>query len=359
MSRAGTWRRSGKKKVRSERMKRVLCFLLAAALLGSSALASLSAPVDALGLYTPLDEAQTLAEQEAVRAALGLILEEDMTQGEMATVIHDWVVLNCRYSLTRYRDMSYGALVDGKAACRGYTRAYVALARAAGLDCEYSFSLALEHAWALVALDGSYYYVDPTWDDSHYERIGFVNHRHFFFNSADERQFSHYGGDSDIWAAGGIYEAAPWRAAVSRVIFQGDYAYYLDGDFQLIRCHRQSWETEVLLRCEERWPDFYELDGSEALATGLVLMRGRLWFNTPTAIVSVNLKGGDWREELAPDTQGGYICGIDVREGRLVYTLAQQQDSAAVKPVDAGISGWGAWGCEYDAGDFWALFKKQ
>lgn len=318
-----------------------------------------ASPTDALGLYTPLDEEQVLAEEEAARAVLELLIEEDMTDGEKATVIHDWIVLNCRYNVTLYRDMSYGVLVDHEAICRGYARAYVVLAQMLGLPCEYSFSEALVHAWALVELDGSYYYADPTWDDSHYERIGFVNHRHFFFNSADERQFSHYGGDSDIWAAGGIYEAAPWRAAVSRVIFEGDYCYYLDGDFRLIRCHRQTWETEVLLACEDRWPDFYELDGSPALATGLVLMRGRFWFNTPTAIVSVDMNGGGWREELVPDTQGGYVCGIDVREGRLVYTVAESQDTSFCEPVDAGISGWGAWGCEYDMEDFWALFKKQ
>ena len=325
-------------------MKRFCSFLLALVLLTGVAAA---AEPDALGLYTPLKEEQVQAEQAAARAVLELLIEEDMTDGEKATVLHDWIVLNCRYNATLYRDMSYGVLVEHQAVCRGYARAYVALAELLGFACDYSFSPALEHAWALVELDGSYYCVDPTWDDNHCERIGFVNHRHFFFTSATEQLFGHYGGDSAIRAAGGIYEAAPWRAAVSRVIFEGDYAYYLNGAFQLIRCRRDNWQTEVLFDREEVWPGFYELDGSPALATGLVLMRNRFWFNTPTAICSVDLEGGDLRVEFEPeDPAAGWLCGIDIREGRLVYTQSAVQDQLFVEVQDAGISGWGAWGYE-------------
>lgn len=325
-------------------MKRFLSFLLALLLLTGVATA---ASVDAQGLYTPLNEEQELAQQAAIQAVLELMIEEDMTDGEKATVLHDWIVLNCRYNATLYRDMVYGVLVDHQAACRGYTRAYVALAESLGFACEYSFSAALEHAWALVELDGSYYCVDPTWDDNHYERIGFVNHRHFFFTSATEQQVGHYGGDSTVLAAGGIYEAAPWREAVSRVIFEGDYAYYLNGDFQLVRCRRDDWQTEILFDREDVWPGFYELDGSPALATGLVLMRGRLWFNTPEAICSVDLEGGSLRVEFEPeDKEAGYLCGIDIQEGRLVYTQSALQDQLFVEVQDSGISGWGAWGYE-------------
>ncbi len=323
-------------------MRAFLCFLLAALLLAAPVFASAT---DALGLYTPLTAEEYERQDEAVAEILALLIDEDMSEGEMATVLHDWLVLSCVYSLAPHRDMEYGAVVEGKAICRGYARGFVALAQALGLRCEYSFSEELIHAWALVELDGSYYYVDPTWDDNHCERIGFVNHRHFFFSSADERQFSHYGGDSDIWAEGGIYEAAPWRAAISRVIFDGDWAYYIDGDFRLIRCRRDNWNTEILFDRADFWPGFTELDGSDALATGLVLLDGRLWFNTPYAICSVDMLGGDFRQEFVPESRSaGYICGIDVRGGRLVYTQSAQQDQMFFEVLDSGIDARGAWG---------------
>ncbi len=324
-------------------MKRLICFCLAALLLAAPALAS---NTDALGLYTPLTAEEYDIQAAAVEAVRALLVREDMSQGEIATVLHDWLVLNCEYSVRPHRDMEYGALVEGKAICRGYARGFVMLAEAAGLACEYSFSEELIHAWTLVELDGSYYYVDPTWDDNHHERIGFVNHRHFFFASAEERLFSHYGGDSDIWAEGGIYEMAPWREAVSRVIFDGDWAYYLNGAFQLIRCDRATWATEILFDRADFWPGFREIDGSEAIATGLVFLDGRLWFNTPYAICSVDLTGGDLRREFVPeDRSAGYICGIDVRDGRLVYTQASEQDVSVPVIRDTGIDASGAWGC--------------
>lgn len=325
------------------RMKRLFCFFMAALLLAAPAWAS---PTDALGLYTPLTAEEYEIQDAVVAEILALLIREDMSQGEMATVLHDWMVLNCTYGVNPYRDMEYGVLIEGEAVCRGYARAYVLLAEALGFPADYSFSEDLVHAWALVELDGSYYYVDPTWDDEHHERIGFVNHRHIFFSSADERLFSHYGGDSEIWAEGGIYETAPWRAAVSRVIFEGDWAYYLDGEFRLIRCRRDNWATEVLFDRADFWPGFREIDGSEALATGLILLDGRLWFNTPYAICSVDLNGGDFRQEFRPESRAdGYICGIDVREGKLVYTQSAVQEVLFPEIRDTGIDAAGAWGC--------------
>lgn len=327
--------------------RRLLGLLLALVCLGAGARANGESVPSALGLYTPLNETQTAEEEDAVRAVLALLVQDDMTDGEKATVLHDWLVLNCRYNLTFYRDMSYGALVEGQATCRGYARAYVRLAQALGLASEYSFSEELVHAWTLTELDGSYYYIDPTWDDNHYERIGTVSHRHFFFSTEDERSFSHYGGDSSIYAEGGPYEQAPWRSAVTRVIFEGEWAYYLDGEFRLIRCRRDSWETEVLFQSDERWPGFTELSGDPAICSGLVLMRGRLWFNTPSAIVSVDLTGGDLRREfeLAEDAEG-WICGIDVRRSRLVYSLAEEAGTLQFSVLESGIYAWDAWGCE-------------
>lgn len=326
-------------------MKRLICFLLALLCLSAGAWAEI--PRDALGLYTPLTEAQLAAEEAAAQAVLDLVVQEDMSDGEKATVIHDWLVLNCRYNIRSYRDMSYGALVERQAACRGYSRAYVKLAEMLGLACQYSFSEVLEHAWALVELDGSYYYADPTWDDNHAERIGTVSHRHFLFASADERSFGHYGGDSSLWAEGGIYEMAPWRSAMSRVIFEGDYAYYLDGEFRLIRCRRDNWETQTLYTIEERWPGFYENDGREAVCSGLVFMGGRLWFNTPDAIVSLDPEGEGLRREMElPDGAEGCICGIDVRESKLVYSLSAEPDNLFCSVLDSGIYAWNAWGCE-------------
>lgn len=67
-----------------------------------------------------------------------------------------------------------GVFLDGKAVCEGYARAVQYLAQKCGIECaEASGYIRKEngeksgaHAWNIVKVDGDYYYLDTTWDDS-------------------------------------------------------------------------------------------------------------------------------------------------------------------------------------------------
>ncbi len=302
-------------------MRQAVALLLSLALLMGCALA---ADDDALGLYTPLDEAQQTELDTAAGAIVTELLLPDMSDGEKALALHDWLVLHCRYDTGKYRDMAYGAVVEGKAICRGYARGFALLAAQAGLDSVYTFSVALAHAWTLTRLDGHYYGIDPTWDDDHYERIGFVNHRHCMFSDATGRAQNHYGEDTDIKADGGVYEDAPWQEAVTRVIFDGDYMYFIDRALRLVRCERSSWACETLYTIDAVWPDFFEdYDGSPAPATGLELLDGCFWFNTPDSVISLAMDGSDPCVEYSADGEGAYLCGLVQRGGKLIVSLSQ------------------------------------
>lgn len=307
-------------------MKRAASLLLALALLSSGALA---AQDEALGLYTPLDEGQQAALEQAAASAAAEVLLPDMTDGEKALALHDWLVLSCRYNLTPYQDMAYGALVRHEAICRGYARGFAFLAGQAGLPCVYTYSAALGHAWTLTELDGSYYGIDPTWDDDHYERIGFVNHRHCMFSAETGRAQNHYGEDTSVTAGGGPYEAAPWHDAVTRVIFDGPYMYFINRSLRLIRCEREGWECRTLYTISDGWPGFFEdYDGSAAPAAGLEAIGGRLWLNTPFSVVSLAPDGTDVQTEYSAGGADGYICGIVRRGGKLVCSLSASMRNA-------------------------------
>lgn len=73
-----------------------------------------------------------------------------------------------------YRDHGqtvYNALVEKRAVCGGYARAFQYLLQQLGIECTYVSGTALDdlHAWCLVKLDGDYYYIDPTWGDPEYD----------------------------------------------------------------------------------------------------------------------------------------------------------------------------------------------
>ena len=91
---------------------------------------------------------------------------------------------------------AYGALVDKKAVCEGYARAFQLLCSRVGIECvpingicESSTSMAGNHIWNAVCLDGDWYYVDTTWndyqpDDSEYMLTDIE--RHLYFNVTTE-----------------------------------------------------------------------------------------------------------------------------------------------------------------------------
>lgn len=67
-----------------------------------------------------------------------------------------------------------GVFLDGKAVCEGYARAMQYLLQKCGVECaEVAGYIRKEtgerdgaHAWNIVKVDGDYYYLDTTWDDS-------------------------------------------------------------------------------------------------------------------------------------------------------------------------------------------------
>lgn len=62
----------------------------------------------------------------------------------------------------------YGVFVEKKAVCAGYAKAFQYITNRLGIECSYVRGCCNDgewHAWNIIKLEGSYYYVDTTWDD--------------------------------------------------------------------------------------------------------------------------------------------------------------------------------------------------
>ena len=311
-------------------MRRLLAALLAAAAL-------LTAPALALS-----DEELDAAAQAAGLAAIAVCAEEDMTDLETLTVLHDWLALHCDYGATLRGETAYGALVEGTAVCVGYAAGYACLAELAGLEGTATYSEELDHAWILATLDGGRYFSDCTWDDGKNQKLGLIRHSYFLFDENTAGAVGHSGWDSTEAVPGGELESVPWAAALTRVIFDGDYAYYIDGSFALVRCDRSTWEQEELFRLDDRWPE--EESGRTLLYTGLILVRQRLYFNTPDRICYYDLRSGQVRTALTPDLPEGCVYGIAEKDGTLWYSVSAGASEVLYDVLDTGISMFGAWG---------------
>ncbi len=86
---------------------------------------------------------------------------------ERELYIHDWLVKNIQYDKTTENAANvYGALIEGKALCEGYSRAFQYLMNKIGIETVLITGTAGEaHMWNMVKLHGQYYFVDVTHDD--------------------------------------------------------------------------------------------------------------------------------------------------------------------------------------------------
>lgn len=94
---------------------------------------------------------------------------EGMTPPEKELYFHDYLCENVTYTndgvSTRYS--AFGALVNGKAVCEGYSRAMQLLCKTAGINCSLikGTSENEAHMWNVVEIYGEWYELDVTWDD--------------------------------------------------------------------------------------------------------------------------------------------------------------------------------------------------
>ena len=114
---------------------------------------------------------------------------EYTTDTERALYLHDRICRFAEYDKALESDNLFSFLKSGKATCQAYTLAYIAVLRECGIKASYVASDTIEHIWNCVKIDGEWYHVDLTWDDSAATTPGSVSRRHFLLSdkAAEER----------------------------------------------------------------------------------------------------------------------------------------------------------------------------
>ena len=91
--------------------------------------------------------------------------------------VHDWICDHVTYSYLTAREeigyeyrSAYNALADGTTVCNGYAQLFQKFMEKMGIESYFVSGVApytsSEHAWNLVKLDGQWYLVDVTYDDT-------------------------------------------------------------------------------------------------------------------------------------------------------------------------------------------------
>ena len=152
-------------------------------------------------LFTHSVTERVAAKAELEAAVTGILSERPDTTDQYLTelYLHDRLTALCTYDDAaaqggRHDDPNarnaYGALVEGTAICGGYTKAMTLLLQRCGIASTHIISRDGEHVWNLVEINGRYYHLDATWNDT--DDCGY----HLYFNcSTDELTSKHLIGE--------------------------------------------------------------------------------------------------------------------------------------------------------------------
>lgn len=324
-------------------------------------------------LYSPVTAAapetgsQPPEVEEEVNNILSLI-KPSMSDVEKALVVHEYFLLNYSYDhsydpITEGKSQdsytAYGIMANKRGACNAYAEAYKYIMERLGIPCIRVVSIAMNHAWNMVSIDGEWYHVDVTHDDSNDPGNGY--HMNFLRSDKGIVETGHYGWNGGVAANSTKYDNAFWINVMSYIYYIDGYFYYVDSGhitprfqngFTIIDSSKKpengfikkySFETNTsktiytvsaqtyTYKTKDR-PYQTKWKGSN---TRIAEDNGRLYYNTNNKIYSINPEGKDNKSvctvtladpPLSSTTGIAYIDGIEIKNGTISYRNSEDGD---------------------------------
>ena len=263
-------------------------------------------------------------------------IDSSMSDFEKAVILHDELILNCRYydedstkSITAYE-----CLVNGKANCQGYAQAYSYLLSLVGVKSEIVESSSMFHMWNKVCIDGVYYNIDLTWDDSLIDKSGHVGHKYFLLSdeaisSGTDEISAHYGFDYAYYKSDNEkYDNYSFREFNTKFCFINGDCYVINNTYGSAteKCMlKYDYKTDTSVTMEKF--DFKWMSGETSYWIGgymsLDEYNGYLYYNSDDKIYIYDIESKS--EELfgEVDTQDGDCYGLRIIDG-CVYAVVSE-----------------------------------
>lgn len=310
------------------------------------------------------------------------IITPDMTDLEIALAVNDYLAVKVAYDYNNYLNNTipedsynaYGTLVLNVAVCQGYSLAYKYLLETIfGIPTELVVSNSMNHAWNKVLIDGHYYHVDITWNDPIVDTLGNARHNYFMLSDQEIAKRKHFGWASSVEGLSTRFDNYFWdnvKTPFARVL---DKYYYVDTDSNLIEWNYKENTNRTISKLKAEWyykDGYYYSGGYQKLFTA----RGKIFFNEPDGIYSIDVDGTGYKKEyaagsiptglpfsfayrnsqfqyylssspnltgnelmkVAPITLGPAVAGVTISSASLTLTKGQISTLvAAVTPADA------------------------
>lgn len=267
-------------------------------------------------------------------------INNDMTDFEKAAVLHDELVLNCKYvdDNDSLYVSAHESIVNGNANCQGYAEAYSYLLARAGVHSEIVESSAMYHLWNKVRINGVYYNVDLTWDDPMPDKKGHVSHKYFLLSdnaisSGNDDISAHYGFDYAYYKSyNAKYDNCLFREFDTRFCFVDNDCYVIDNKYEsqyercLLKYNTKTDTAQIVKKFDFRWKSgvtSYWKGGYMSLDEN----NGLLYFNSADCIYSYDVAINTMNEFASVDTSSGNCYGLRIVGNTLYSAVASSPNS--------------------------------
>lgn len=148
--------------------------------------------------------------------------ETDGSDYEKALWLHDWLLQQLDYDHSLKWSSAESALTRKLGTCQAYESAYSKLLTAAGITNAETRDTYDGHTWNAMKLDGKWYQVDCTWDDTKDNYYNF-DPTHLYFGLTDELMALAHNGHNKTYTASG-YGTRSTSLAGNYFVRNGDAA---------------------------------------------------------------------------------------------------------------------------------------
>ena len=264
--------------------------------------------------------------------------QTDGTEYAKAVWLHDWLIDQMKYDSSLKWSSAESALTRGLGTCQSYESAYSSLLAKAGIENAETRDTADGHTWNAVKLDGDWYQVDATWDDSDNNWYGF-DQRHLYFGLTDELMAIAHPGHTSIYQADG-YGQRSTSLKDNYFVRSGEANQWADKYAERIQSHLDDSEESFMIGVDNA----NDPPSIRNIINGIIayVLNQKSWHTagreakleaaTNDTSFTFSVKYAD----VSVPVESVSISGDGVRDGKLALKSgASAQLTATVKPDDA------------------------
>lgn len=269
---------------------------------------------------------------------------------DKALYLHDYFIKNYTYDYTYTIRDAYTFFTQKTGVCQAYMLALIAAGNAVGLEVLPVTSNEMLHAWNLLKVDGNWYHVDLTWDDSSANPAA-VSYRYFL--QSDQGLVSIDAGESNphrAWNAGvaagdTAYDGATYRDAAAPIVKQGDTYYCVvsatNGQKRVHGAIYGGTDVKNMTPLHYITAEWMASSTSyyTACYSGLCYYNGELLYNTSNTLRAYNLAtGADRQLGIMVGLLGDSLYGIMGISGNVVTLVAADSPQGESRFVTYTVS---------------------